>query len=129
MYSIRKLMSSIMFFDVFRFKGKTDTQEAMRKTVNVNGIRLHNFIKYSKWQIIFYLYAFHHFYVIWNYYFLKPFVFKAFRPQRTRHAVSLRKCSKNARRVPLNARKNLKNRQFNTLFLGYFCSSKITKPL
>ena len=37
-----------MFFDVFRFKGKTDTQEAMRKTVNVNGIRLHNFIKYSK---------------------------------------------------------------------------------
>jgi hypothetical protein len=24
-------MSSIMFFDVFRFKGKTDTQKAMRK--------------------------------------------------------------------------------------------------
>ena len=27
-------MSSIMFFDVFRFKGKTDTEEAMRKIAN-----------------------------------------------------------------------------------------------
>jgi hypothetical protein len=34
----------------------------------------------------------------------------------------------NALKTLYNVRKNLKNRQFATLILGYFCSSEIAKP-
>ena len=111
------------------FADDTNRRKYVLLLKEYNGFKLHNFTKYSKWRITLYLYAFHHFYVIWNYYFLRLFVLKAFRSQRTRHAVSLRECHKNARRVSLNARKNLKNRQFTTLILGYFCLPEILKPL
>jgi len=35
----------------------------------------------------------------------------------------------NAPKTLCNARKKLKNRQFTTLFLGYFCLPEIMKPL